>query len=314
MIRMMSVWFKIISSLFWTSPKLICFLLLPWTALSATSAANSYVYGTGVSGPVEAFTTYTVNVDARDAMGVNIGLGGDTFVIEIRNKCTVTDNFNCYEDTGAKKPLTNTIFGTMTDLGTGTYTFDYSVIQSGEVSVLVMLMNGGGIYGEWFTNANWSGVPAKKNITADLTFNWAGGEDLLPGIDDHVSAKFYTKLKPPTTDTYTFYLTSDDGSKLTLDGNVEINKLGVVCVCQDTFTATLTGGKYYDLKIEFFEDEQGAILNLRWSSSTISEQSIPSTYFSYPEYVGSAPYQVTTTCPTGYSGTDTSSPTQCAVI
>ena len=42
------------------------------------SATNSVISGTGISGPIVAFTTYTIIVTAKDSSGNNIGSGGQT--------------------------------------------------------------------------------------------------------------------------------------------------------------------------------------------------------------------------------------------
>jgi cysteine-rich repeat protein len=294
---------------------LIIVLIVKKRNLSSASASQSTVYGTGVGGTIEAFTSYTVNVDAKDSSGNSISTGGETFMIEIRNKWALASNFDCIADGSAKQALTSVIYEIMTDLGNGTYTYSYSVLQSGEITVLVQLLSAGGVYSEWFENSNWSGVPSMTSVSSDINYDWGAG-DVIPGIADFVSAKFYAKLKPPTTDTYTFYLIHDDGSKLELNGVAKIDRQGVVWIWEDQFSETLTGGVYHDLKIEYFENAGGAILKLEWSSGTgtILRQPIPSTYYSFPEYVGASPYQVTSSWPTGYSGTEASSPNQWALI
>ena len=119
------------------------------------------------------------------------------------------------------------------------------------------------------------------------------------------------KIKPTTTETYTFYLTHDDGSRLTLDRVVKINYYGTVWQWYNTFTQALTAGTYYDLMIEFFNNQGPVGLKLEWSSPTISKQLIPSPNLSKIDLVGSSPYQITVSWPTGYTGSDPTSPTTC---
>ena len=124
-----------------------------------------------------------------------------------------------------------------------------------------------------------------------------------------MTGKIYTKIKPPTTDTYTFYFRHDDGSKITIDGVIRANQLGAVWICFNTFQMSLTAGTYIDVEIFFFQNLQGALCQLEWSSSTIARQYIPSTYYTYPTNVASSPYQITVDWLTGYTGSDPSSTT-----
>jgi hypothetical protein len=41
---------------------------------------------TGISSPIEAFTAQTITLVAKDSAGVDIGTGGETLRIEIKNK------------------------------------------------------------------------------------------------------------------------------------------------------------------------------------------------------------------------------------
>jgi hypothetical protein len=54
----------------------------------------------------------------------------------------------------------------------------------------------------------------------------------------------------------------------------------------------LIANTLYDLEIEFFEEFQGAILKLEWSSASIEREIIPSSYFNAPKMVGGTVHQV----------------------
>ena len=127
-----------------------------WLA-GATSAANSVVSGTGVSGSIVAFTTYTVTVTAKDASGTNIGHGGDIFVIEINNQWTLDAWGSCLVNSGAKSTISSFISATMTDNGDGTYSYSYSVQNDGAITVLVKLLVNGLVNWAWYDNMSFSG-------------------------------------------------------------------------------------------------------------------------------------------------------------
>ena len=112
----------------------------------------------------------------------------------------------------------------MTDHGNGTYSFSYSVMKSGKVSVLVYLEDAPGVYVEYFANQFWIGNIAKTETLYNIDKDWGSGE-IIPGKINNVSANLYTKLRAPVTGSYTFTLISDDGSDLKLDGTLQINRL-----------------------------------------------------------------------------------------
>ena len=108
----------------------------------------------------------------------------------------------------------------------------------------------------------------------------------------YLTGKLYTKLKPTVTNTYTIYFTYDDGSKIVFDGATKVDVFGQQCFCSNSFQVTLTGGKYYEIEIFFYQKEDNAKILLEWSSSSISKQTIPSSYYSSPTNVLASPLQV----------------------
>lgn len=49
-------------------------------------ASQSVVSGTGITGTIEAFQTYSIQVDAKNSIGNPTGTGGDIVLVETRNK------------------------------------------------------------------------------------------------------------------------------------------------------------------------------------------------------------------------------------
>ena len=89
---------------------------------------------------IDAHTTYTVIVQARDVAGDDLSAGGDLFYIDIRDKCTWDSVFVWSEPPDS----TNNVVSSnsrvkMTDVGDGTYFHKYSVQVSGDITVAVHL-------------------------------------------------------------------------------------------------------------------------------------------------------------------------------
>ncbi|HUM41616.1 MAG TPA: PA14 domain-containing protein [Fervidobacterium sp.] len=88
-------------------------------------------------------------------------------------------------------------------------------------------------------------------------------------------------IKVPKASTYTFYLTSDDGSKLYIDGNLLINNDGLHSTRAYQNNSTLSKGNH-DVHIEYFQGPRTRIsLVLEWSSSEFSRQVLNSSFLKH---------------------------------
>lgn len=206
------------------------------------------------------------------------------------------------------------ITGTMADQGDGTYIYYYNIPLDGEITILVSIGGTANVYMEWFPNTSWTAPISSISSYPNLDISWSSGTVLTNGMTTGVTGYIYTQLKAPYTETYSFTLNHDDGSKFLLDGVTKVDRQGISGAHTDTFTASLVAGEYYDVFIYYYQDGGPAKMKLSWSSASISSQIIPSTYYHYVQYLGSSPFQITVNCPTGYSGTDPSSPMQCKEI
>ena len=251
---------------------------------------------------------------ARDASNNNVGHGGDTFYIEIKNKWTIDVYGVCKAVAGSKSTLSAPIKGVMVDNGDGTYSFDYSVSFDGAVTIITNLLAKGGVKAQWFSNTSLSPPAVQSNTISNLNTFWMPGDPVLFPGQNYFTSKFFGKLKSPTTETYSFLFKHDDGSSLSFDDSVVINRLGEMWVWINTFTQSLTENTFYDFEINSFQGGGAYRLELYWSSPTISEQIIPSNYFYYGDTVGSSVYQVAVVCPSGFYNNIASSPTSWATL
>ncbi len=98
-------------------------------------------------------------------------------------------------------------------------------------------------------------------------------DKLMPRIDFAADADFggtdyfvthvIANLNVPVAGDYTFRLTSDDGSRLTLDGELLIDNDGLQAPTAVDGTSTLSAGTH-SLFIEHFDDRYGQMLRLEW--------------------------------------------------
>jgi hypothetical protein len=141
--------------------------------LSSVDPSQSVVSGDGLGPSIKALKSYTINLVAKDSSGNNIGFGGETFVIDIRNKCTIFGIQSCDTDYSAKLPLSSAVTGTMIDNGDGTYSYTYILEQSGVVSILIALQIPG-VYGEFYQSDQFTSPSASTNISSNLYYDVGG--------------------------------------------------------------------------------------------------------------------------------------------
>ncbi|EPR69988.1 putative internalin [Winogradskyella psychrotolerans RS-3] len=97
---------------------------------------------------------------------------------------------------------------------------------------------------------------------------------ITPGDHDNFAIRYQGFIKINTTETYTFYTSSDDGSKLFIDGNEVVDNDGLHNTLETSGTIALNQG-IYPITILFFERTGGETLSMSYSSATISKTLIP---------------------------------------
>ncbi len=97
--------------------------------------------------------------------------------------------------------------------------------------------------------------------------------DLMDIVDtmNHYAALFETTLKVPATEEYTFNITTDDGSRFYIDGELLIENDGAHRPIQKFCTKTLEKGRH-ELRLEFFDYDKLQTLEFLYSTPTIPER------------------------------------------
>jgi beta-glucosidase len=121
-----------------------------------------------------------------------------------------------------------------------------------------------GLRGEYFTNRNLGGQPALARADASLDFRWAGGSPGAGVPADDFSARWSGKLTPVVTGEYQIGLTSDDGSRLFLDGKLLVDNWRDHAMESQTARVRLEAGRQYNLRVEYYEHTAEAGIILGW--------------------------------------------------
>ena len=133
---------------------------------------------------------------------------------------------------------------------------------------------GDGLTGNYFNGMNFeTAVTSRKDAT--INFNWGTGSP-ASGINvDGFSARWTGLIQPRYTETYTFYVRSDNGRRLWVNNQLVIDKWIDDWDIDYSGTIALTAGQRYDIKLEYFENNGGANCKFEWMSSSQAREVVP---------------------------------------
>lgn len=168
-----------------------------------------------------------------------------------------------------------------TDVAIGDYTLTAEVLTDGgssatsdpvNVSVTDPNAPANGVNFEYY-EGTWSQVPDFGTKTP-LKTGTLSSFDLTPNEqDNYFGVRFVTYLQV-SEDEYTFYTTSDDGTKLYVDGDLIVNNDGTHGMAEASGTVSLSQG-WHKLVVDYFQNDQGKGIEVDWASSSFSQTPIP---------------------------------------
>jgi beta-glucosidase len=122
---------------------------------------------------------------------------------------------------------------------------------------------GHGLQGQYYANTSLSGSPVVTRTDPNVSDTWTGSP--APGLPaTNWSAKWTGTLAPPTTGTYTFGLTSDDGSRLLINGQPVIDNWRDQAANTETAQVNLTAGTPVQIEVDYYQAGGDATVNLGW--------------------------------------------------
>jgi len=150
---------------------------------------------------------------------------------------------------------------------------------------------GRGLQGEYFNQIDTSISEIPATWVADATrtdenvdFNWDENGPGIPIINaQQFSARWTGFITALTTEAYTICATTDDGSRVWIDGSLVINTWydkfpNEVCAAPISWEA----GSSHSLRVEYYNDLGSAQSQLSWSTPSIPKQIVPASALSGP--------------------------------
>ena len=134
-----------------------------------------------------------------------------------------------------------------------------------------------GLKAKYFTNTNCEGVPIER-VDSEINFDW-NEKAPMPSFPRYgYSAIWEGWLRIPVDANYTFYLTSDDGSRLWIDEEMIISNWRVQSPTEVQATRHLNEG-LHSIKVSYYQENYGASVQLSWSHNSEQKSIISKDYF-----------------------------------
>lgn len=137
----------------------------------------------------------------------------------------------------------------------------------------------GGLWGDYYDSDNFADLAFSK-LDPELSIDWGywSPHDTLLS-KDNFSVRWTGKLLAPQTDTYTLYITTDDGAKIWIDGKLIYDewRLG-----HGKQVLQYMDAGQHDIRIEFRDKVTTAKFEMDWSFGTQERQLIPMANLLHP--------------------------------
>ena len=124
--------------------------------------------------------------------------------------------------------------------------------------------SGNGLSGQYYNNMTLSGSPVLTRNDATISFNYNGNSPASGVNATQWSAKWTGTLTPPATGSYTFSLTSDDGSQLLINGTKISDNWRDQAANTQTGTVSLTAGRAVSIEVDYYQNGGLSQVNLGW--------------------------------------------------
>ncbi|MFK8185844.1 MAG: PA14 domain-containing protein [Phormidesmis sp.] len=165
---------------------------------------------------------------------------------------------------------------------------------------------GDGLFVQYYNNINFTD-PVVSGVDATVNFDWGQGSPNSAIGADTFSVRWVGEVEPRFTEDYTFYTTTDDGVRLWLNGQLIIDGFRDQAPTEySSRTLRLEAGQKYDIRMDYYENGEGAVAQLAWSSASQNKEIIPQSQL-YSDSITSAPAAAVTAPPQTSQQTDSSS-------
>lgn len=173
--------------------------------------------------------------------------------------------------------------------GRPSYTGTYSAALTGSYCLSVLHLENGGLNAKYYDNQWLLGDPVVETVHQTVDFNWGSGPITTYGRD-YVSIQWRGKVKPKTSESYTFFVTADDGVKLYIDHVMVADSWDEDGSLEKKSFVPLNANVFHDIMLEYKEETGSASIRLEWSSNSIEKQVIPVDQLYFSTHISGSPF------------------------
>jgi hypothetical protein len=159
--------------------------------------------------------------------------------------------------------------------------FDGFGTHKGDVWSFTTAKAGGGVKGNYYRGMDFGNLVLTQ-MDPQIDFNWGTGEPDPSVGADQFSVRWVGQVEAAFTEPYTIYTMSDDGVRLWIDGQLLVDNWTNHSATENKGTIDLMAGQVYSLEMEYYEDGDDAVAELRWKSPRTPKQLIPQGALSPP--------------------------------
>ena len=141
-----------------------------------------------------------------------------------------------------------------------------------------------GLRGDYYNNMDFTSFAVTHPAEA-INFDWGTGAADPSVGPDTFSVRWTGKLLARYTGGTTFRTWSDDGVRLWIDGQLIVDNWTDHQAAENAGLAYLVAGQLHDVKLEFHENLENALIKLLWFSPCQTEEAIPASRLFPPGYV-----------------------------
>jgi uncharacterized repeat protein (TIGR03806 family) len=128
-----------------------------------------------------------------------------------------------------------------------------------------------------------TGTMAFSRVDSVIDFYWGSDRPDISLGYDQFSVAWKGMIEPPTSGSYTFITTTDDGVRLWVDGQLIIDQWQDQAASKFSGSIALTAWQRVPIRLEYYERDVYAEASLRWRIPGRSEELVPSVFL-YPNY------------------------------
>ena len=140
---------------------------------------------------------------------------------------------------------------------------------------------GTGLFAEYYDNPDFTELKFTQ-VDFNVDFDWQTDSPKADIYPDTFSTRWVGQVEAPVNGNYTFYVSSDDGSRLWVDNKLVVDNWGDHGRDERSGNIQLKKDFKYDLRLDYYENGGYANVSLSWAQPGQLKEIIPSTSL-YPE-------------------------------